>query len=518
MMKNTKFQIIAGAVIFVAMTWGLISILSRHDQDYSSTTVSRKDLTEIVNANGNVISDQNVTLAFNMQGRVSDIFADVGSTTVKGQILATLDTGTLQASLDGTVADVEAAQARLSQLQRGARPEEMALYSQKYSDASLSLVSAMKSAELAIEDAITGKTDVLFVNGNTVNPTINIRTQSTNEKISIEQERLKIYDSLQNLRVQLSAMNQQASGSAIATSTLDAARIATHSELLEAKAFLDHLGMIASNLTSGNTGLSQTTIDGYRAVVNGASQEVTSALSSEQTIDAAWSSARDSLTLEQAGSASEDIQVAEATLDKANAAVSGLQSQIRQSKIISPFDGVITSMDLKIGEVYVPGVSAAEGISLMSRDQYKVEVYVPETDIGKVAEGEKASITLDAYGPSTIFDGHITLVNPAQTVVNGISAYKVTIGFDDQSDSRIKSGLTANVTIMTKVESGALSIPERAVITRGNDKFVLVKKAGSGAFVEQTVKTGIASSDGFVEILSGLSEGDVVAGFGAGSN
>jgi len=54
--------------------------------------------------------------------------------------LASLDTGSLRASLSGSQADVEAAEARLAQLKRGSRPEELALYQQKYNDASAALI------------------------------------------------------------------------------------------------------------------------------------------------------------------------------------------------------------------------------------------------------------------------------------------------------------------------------------------------------------------------------------------
>lgn len=509
--KNIYVQLGAGLIIVVALTWGAISILSHHAAAYSSATVSRQDLTEIVTATGNVTPNQSVTLAFNMQGKVAAVNADVGSTTHAGEVLAALDSGTLEASLAGAEADVQAAEAKLAELQRGARPEDLALYEQKYSDASAALLVAMKDAYLQTENAITGKADTVFSSGNSANPTINIRTQSQNEAFSIDQERISVGDKLDAWKTALAAL-----GSAVTDAgTLGQARATTADALSAVKSYLDALGTIANDLTVGNSGMTQSAIDADTAIVNAAAQQVTGAATAYQTADAAWSAARDSLALEKAGSTAEDIQAGQAAVAKAQAIVAGLESQLRQSYIISPFDGVVTSMNVKVGEIYVPGISAAEGVSLIGNGAYKIEAYVPETDIGKIQTGDAVSVTFDAYGSEEVFPAHVTLVDPAETSQNGINAYKVTIGFDSQSDPRIKSGLTANATITTKTVAGALAVPTRDIVRHGASTFVLVKQPGSSAYAEQPVKTGITSGDGFTEIISGLNEGQEIAGFGS---
>jgi RND family efflux transporter MFP subunit len=220
--------------------------------------------------------------------------------------------------------------------------------------------------------------------------------------------------------------------------------------------------------------------------------------------------------LEKAGSTAEDIEVAEAALGKAQAIVEGLQSQLRQSSIVSPYAGVVTSMNVKVGEVYVPGISASEGVSIIGNGSFEIDVYVPEIDIGKIHAADSAAVTFDAFGSSTMFPAHVKLVDPAETVQNGVNAYKVTVSFDDQTDNRIKSGLTANVIITTKTVSGALVVPTRAIISRGDNKIVLVRDANDPAYSEKQVGTGVVSADGYTEIVSGLKEGDTIAGFGSG--
>ena len=80
------------------------------------------------------------------------------------------------------------------------------------------------------------------------------------------------------------------------------------------------------------------------------------------------------------------------------------------------------------------------------------------------------------------------------------------------ADARIKSGMTANVRIISATRQAALVVPQDAVITRGSDSFVLLDIGGRTQ--EQMVKLGLVGEDGNVEVLDGLHEGDQIANFG----
>ena len=503
--KNALYSSVAGiAVVVISIVLAIYA--SSHTEHFSTFTVSTRDLTENVSATGTVTPDQDVSLSFDIQGKVSSVKVQSGDVVHTGDILASLDTGTIRAEVDGATADVAAAEAKLSEARRGARPEELALYQQKYDDTSRGLVVAMKNAYLQSVDATVGKTDVLFSNGNSANPVILIYTQSQNEKTNIQEERVMVQTTLNSWQNSLATLTNQ-----ISTSSLEQARQITSANLSTVKSYLDHLGVIANNMLPGNSGVPQSTIDTYRSLVNGANQEVTAATASEQNADAAWGTSRDSLTLSLAGSSAETIQGAEAALLKANAGLEGLQNQYRHMYITAPFDGTVTHVNIKIGEVYVPGISAQEDIGFMSNGTFKIEIYVPETDVGKIHVGDTAAVTLDAYGPKTQFEAMVSNIDPAPTVQSGTNAYKTTIRFNGQ-DERIKSGLTANTTITTTHATSTLAVPTRAIITRGTESFVLVQHGAT--FTEQKVETGIIDAGGYTEILSGIEEGSVIAAFG----
>ena len=92
-------------------------------------------------------------------------------------------------------------------------------------------------------------------------------------------------------------------------------------------------------------------------------------------------------------------------------------------------------------------------------------------------------------------------------MVEGVSTYKVTLEFFEE-DEKIKSGMTADLDIKTDKRSGVVYVPQRAVITQDGEKFVQV--LGGGQVKEVPVKTGLRGSDGRVEIMEGVKEGDKV--------
>jgi HlyD family secretion protein len=495
------------AVLILVVTF----FLSRHAPAYSTDTVTVRNINQTVRTTGTIVPDQTSSLAFSTQGKIAAVNVKVGDIVHKGDVLASLDSRTIKAQLDGALADVEAAKAQLNKLEAGTRPESLAIYSQNYKDASAALLVAMNNAYVQTVDAITNKADLLFTNGNTVNPDINIRTQSQNEKTNINQELLTLNDTLTKWKNTLSSLD----ANNISTTSLEDARTVTKSSIVSAQMFLTNLSTIVGNLSTGNSGLSQVTINTDLGIVNGAQQEATGASNSFTTADSAWSTARDNLALQNAGTQSEDITAQEAVLAKAQAGVEGYQSALSQSVIVAPFDGTITAINAKVGEVFVPGISGDEGIDIISTNVYNVDTYVPENSIGNMNVGNPARVTFDAYGPNVVFPATVYLVNPAQTVINGANSYKVTLRFN-QPDQRIRSGLTINALITTATATDVLAIPTRDVITHNDKKFVLLRDS-SGQFNQQQVITGISESDGYTEIISGVTKGDVVASFGTES-
>lgn len=172
--------------------------------------------------------------------------------------------------------------------------------------------------------------------------------------------------------------------------------------------------------------------------------------------------------------------------------------------IRAPFDGIITKIDAKVGEIVSSNTPL---ISMMSLNTFQIESFVPEVGIALVKLNDMASITLDAYGDSVIFSAKVVSVDPAETIRDGVSTYKVKLQFMDQ-DSRILSGMTANVLIDAVSKPNVIVLPQGVILGENGKKFVQVKRDGENVEVEIT--TGSVSSLGQVEITSGVNDGDVI--------
>ena len=520
--KNTISKIILYivlAVIVLVIIAGIVYTLTpgASQEKYVTASVSRMDMTETVTATGEVAPDKVSVLAFDgaglngSGGTIATVNVAVGDHVTQGQILATFKSDILESGLEGAQADMAAAQAQLATLEQGATPTNIAVYSQKAADAETAFSSSIHDAYLKIEDAIVNQTTSFFTNGVSVNPTINVLTENTFTQNNINQERLVISSDLNNWQVALAGdtSNQVTPQAEAAAST----------SLADAKQFLSDLGNIMNYLSPGNSGLSQTIIYADRAAVTSAATEVTAAVSEYNGALSGINESISALNLDESSATPSAVAAQSAEIAKAQAEVSTDQSQIAHAELTAPFDGIVTNVEPAVGEVFSAGVPA---ITVISGGPFKIAVGVPETDVAKLTVGDIASVNLSAYGASTTFPATITTIDPAETVVNGVNSYQVTLHFSN-TDPRILSGMTANVSIVTATDTDVIAVPISDIITDnsttsgGVQTSVMVEGQSNGkpngVFVKKPVMTGITGSNGYVEIKSGLSDGDVVAEF-----
>ena len=498
---HKKIGIIIGAIVATVLI-AVITILVIPDKKVTLTgvTVARMDLTEAITATGQVTGDQDVSLAFDTAGTVAMVNVQAGDTVVKGQVLGALSSDILSANLESAEANVVAAQAQLTQLQQGNRPQAVAVYQQNASTAGSVFASAIHDAYLKTQAALNNSADALFNNPQSPNPQINVFTTNDTVKNSINSERLVLGEKLAKWSA-ISGGDYSASTQAVANETLT-----------YAKQFLTDLSLITNNLSIGNSGLTQAQIATDNAQVNTAASVANAGFSQYIAAQGAYGTANASLTLESASGTSEDIQTAEAKVAAAQAQADLVQSQINHTIIRAPFDGIITFANAKVGGVAVTG-SPAFGIITKG---LKVEVQIPENQISKINASTTANVTLDAYGSDTVFPAQVTQIDPAETVVNGINSYKVTLQFTNE-DSRIRSGMTANASIVTGSAHQVLAVPSQAVITEGAKTYILLKNS-AGTFTRQPVRTGITGTNGYTAVVSGVNDGDVIASFGTSTN
>lgn len=221
------------------------------------------------------------------------------------------------------------------------------------------------------------------------------------------------------------------------------------------------------------------------------------------------------------------------TLDNAeyeyNTALSNLtaaESDLAETTITAPMSGIVVGEPKPAGTMAVQGNSNPTVIMrIADTSQKQIMAKIDETDIGNIKVGQDATFTVDTYTNRT-FTAHVSKISQTDTSntwdTNGTSTssnssssssasviyYYVTLDVDDPDDV-LRLGMTARVEINTAEKEDALVVPIAALKTNDNGSYVLRVNA-SGQTEQVPVTTGIYS-DEYVEILSGLSEGDRVS-------
>lgn len=232
-----------------------------------------------------------------------------------------------------------------------------------------------------------------------------------------------------------------------------------------------------------------------------------------------WGVADRQLSKLKAGPRSEDLSLAEAQIQQAQASWDLLQKQREDSRLRAPIDGQITAVNYEVGEQFNP---ARPLFTMLSENNFEIEVDVSETDIAKIKIGDQANITFDALGDRYNFNGRVYIIEPGATIIQGVIYYKVRLEITEAEDPEtsvawldlIKSDMTANVVVITDRRSEALIIPNRAVIDLNDGRSKFVRVLAGSEIKEVPVSLGLVADEGLVEVLGGdLQPGQEVVTF-----
>ena len=214
---------------------------------------------------------------------------------------------------------------------------------------------------------------------------------------------------------------------------------------------------------------------------------------------------------------SRQVQSAADSLLNAQLSMSDTQKQMENYTITSPISGTVIQKNVKAGDTVGTDTTASETLCTIYDLSYlEMTLNVDELEILSIKEGQTVTITADAISDRT-FTGVVTSVSAAGTTTGGTTTYPVTIRIDDTGD--LLPGMNATAEIEVSSASNALAVPNGSVV-RGN--YVLVTKDSPSAanavqdmtapdgYVYVKITTG-TSDDDYIEVASGLQEGDTIA-------
>lgn len=204
---------------------------------------------------------------------------------------------------------------------------------------------------------------------------------------------------------------------------------------------------------------------------------------------------------------------AEESLESAQSKVDSTKESYDNYTITAPISGQVITKSVKEGDTISRNSGSSDTTLAVIYDlsQLTFEMSVDELDVRSVQVGQKVSVTADALEGQT-FAGTVTNVSLESVQSNGVTNYPVTVTLDETGD--LLPGMNVDGVILLDQTEDALMIPIDSLM-RGNRVYVkddTVKEAAGSVpagFRAVEVETGLTNDD-YVEIVSGLSEGEEV--------
>ncbi|HKD11337.1 MAG TPA: efflux RND transporter periplasmic adaptor subunit [Thermoanaerobaculia bacterium] len=153
---------------------------------------------------------------------------------------------------------------------------------------------------------------------------------------------------------------------------------------------------------------------------------------------------------------------ARAQVDMAKATLAQAETNLKYTKIVSPIDGVVVARQYDVGQTVAASFQAPT-LFTIAQDLTKMQVQadVDESDIGRVAVGQQARFTVDAY-PEQAFRGTVSQVRLNATSNQNVITYPVIIAVPNP-DEKLRPTMTANVTIDVAMVRDVLRVPNAAL-------------------------------------------------------
>ena len=463
---------------------------------YMETALERRDITNTFSGSGTISAANTYTVKSLVKGTVLTADFEVGDTIEKGTVLYTIDSSDVATS-------VEKAQLALEQAQRSYDDTADAQYIRSV------IGGTVASIKVKAGDYVTAGQEIATVrddssllltlefpaadaSGFAVGQAAEVILNGTFETLSGTVQAVAGTDTISsgNLLVRTVTIAVKNNGS-LTTAQAASATINGVSALASARFDYQHQQTVTAT-TSGTVAAvcvkEGTAIEANTAIVQLSGTEL-----------------------------SRQVQSAADSLLNAQLSMSDTQKQMENYTIPSPISGTVIQKNVKAGDTVGTDTTASETLCTIYDLSYlEMTLNVDELEILSIKEGQTVTITADAI-PDRTFTGVVTSVSAAGTTTGGTTTYPVTIRIDDTGD--LLPGMNATAEIEVSSASNALAVPNGSVV-RGN--YVLVTKDSPSAanavqdmtapdgYVYVKITTG-TSDDDYIEVASGLQEGDTIA-------
>ncbi|MBI2859456.1 MAG: efflux RND transporter periplasmic adaptor subunit [Chloroflexi bacterium] len=531
-MKSRFFKIVSLiltliTVSFPGLSCTFFSSKSTPTSQSQVATVQRGDLTLEITASGNLAFSTSRDLNFGIAGTVAEVNVKTSDTVKKEQVLAKLDTTTLDEAVATAQVAVESAQVAVESAQVDIQSANQT-YASNVKSNELSIKSAQKSLEEAKQqggiDIRNAARDVETAT-NTLSKLSYPYTYST-FTLDVPAAVVAIHDAQLQLRLASESLQPNSINYGAAFNKL---QLALDSLQQAQERLLRGQGVENFIATLENRGSSLTDYwtlrDTQMALEKAQSTLADKKVSVQNSIeDAALALEKAQDTLQQTKTSylttvaknNLSLQKAQSDLKKTQSDLKKAQDNLAKAVITAPFDGFITAVNFEGGDQVQVGQTA---ISLVEQGKFEATLLVNEKDIAKVRLNGKATVQIDALSRTTTLSARVTDISPTATISSGVVNYKVEVEIEPSGGQpgqmstatetiQLRQGLTVTVNIIVQQKTNVLLVPYAAITSQGGQSYVQVVSA-TGVLERRAIKTGITDYTN-TEVTQGLGEGENV--------
>lgn len=496
-------------VLAVLLAGGAYTYFKSTEVKKETYVVAKGSIEEAVSVTGKIKASTDADLSFEKGGTVAAVYVTEGQKVRAGQTLAVLAGGTDYGQVLEARAQVASAAAQLDLLKNGTRREELAIQTASLGTAQTSLANAYASVGDSIRtsynsasDAIRYKTQSFFTGTvsssyRTVVTTCNSQSEGDAANLRKQVE----LDLIAWSKIDTSSMSQEQKEAAL---TQVEGYINHTSSLIELMNTI-----VTAPCVAGDSSLDsiRASVSGARTSIAASQAEITARKNAIASAKSGIAVSQSNLGLAQAGTEPEKIRIQEAALRQAYARLYQAQAQSSKNVVTAPGNGVVTKVDISAGEYASPGKTI---LRVVGTGEYTVEADVTESDIARIILDNTAHIVIPAIDSKETFSGKVVSIDPAEQSQEGNPLYRIVVSLDSV-DPRIKSGMTADTTIVTSVAENLLRIPVRFMTkVKGISSVQVVIDSKTLKTESRDITLGKRSTDGLVEVTKGLDEGEIL--------
>ncbi|WP_252226383.1 efflux RND transporter periplasmic adaptor subunit [Caldicoprobacter algeriensis] len=197
-----------------------------------------------------------------------------------------------------------------------------------------------------------------------------------------------------------------------------------------------------------------------------------------------------------------DSKTLDAQLNQAKMALDVAKGAADKLKLLSPIDGVVSSLSVQPGQM---ATQASPPVTVIDMTALILDIRLSEFDVMKVQPSQKVDVYVDAAGSQQV-EGVVEWVSPSTD--SRSQAYGVRIKIDNShSPGKLRPGMFARVSLILDKKENAIAVPKRAIVRQGDKTYVFVIKGGS--VERREVEVGMDDGER-IEVISGLKSGEQV--------